>query len=505
MTKINPLYFNPVDYLNPKKRKWHLVRLFSGYILVAMAVAVAVVVLFYLVLGFSYKNGVIVRDGMMFLSSTPGNANITLDGQPNGTTSKRLIIEAGKYNVELTRSGYRPWQRTIDLIGGRVQRYGYPLLIPNNLVSTPVLNLSGNPSIATESPNDQWLLIGDASDLTKFKLIDLSSPAQPVITSFSLPSDLLPDSTSGTWKLVEWADDNQHVLLEHDFNGQSGYVLVDISNPANSINLEAAFGRKVTNAALVSQAYNQFWFFDPTTHELDQATLGNNSVTPYLSNVLAYKDYAGGVVVYATQAKNGSVNIIWNQGGQNYLIASGLPYQPNSSDYLLNLAQYSGDWYLAVGETSGSQVVIYKNPLDFISNYPNQPVPADWIMKIKDPSYLGFSANTQFLLAESGRQIAVFNALYHTGYSYELEKLDAPQQNVIWMDGYHLLYVAGGQLNIRDFNGINQQALVGTNPVYQPFFSPGQEYLFTLSSTTDATGAAATVLSSTPLRIPADI
>lgn len=498
-----------MDYLNPKKRKQHLIRLFTGYALVSVAVILAVTILFYLVLGFSYHNGQVIQSGMMYVSSSPQGATVSLGGKPSGTTNKRFIIQAGKYRVELTKNNYRPWQRTISLVGGQVQRYDYPLLIPNRLTSSSVLQQTGQPSSTTESPNNRWLLIASSDNPLTFRLVDLNNPLQLVTTDYVLPANLLsapPAGASQSWQLVEWSNDNQHVLLRHNYGKKYEYIVLDRANPAKSVNLDAAFGASPDDVHLFNQNYDQYWFYDQASHELSRANLSNVTVTPYLSDVLAYKPYGDNIVIYATgkDMPTGQAKILWYQDGKNNLINGKIALSQNPAAYLLDLTQFRGDWYVAVGETSQDNITIYKNPLTSLSNHPNRAVPAWWVMKIKSPSYIKFSANAQFVLAENGRQISVFNALYHVGYNYQLAELDAPQKHAVWMDGYHLLYVAGAQLHVVDFNDLNDQTLVAANAADLPFFDKNNEYLFTLLSGTSG-GKKTTSLNRTPLRVTADL
>lgn len=498
-----------MDYLNPKKRKAHLIRLFVGYAIIALGVVLGIIILFYLVRGFSYKDGVVIQNGMLYVSSSPSNATIKLDGAAGGTTNKRFITEAGKYTINLTKSGYRPWERTVTLAGGKVQRYDYPLLIPNSLTSSSVLTLDGQPPLVTQSPNKRWLLIKSADDATKFKLVDFSTPASPVITTYTLPASvvsLAPPGASETWKAVEWSNDNQHVLLEHYFGDQHEFIMVDITNPANALNLEAAFGAGAApdQIALFNQNYDQYWFYDQASHTLSRANLSDKSITPYLTDVLAYKTYADNIVLYATStgAAAGESKILWYQGGQNYPLAT-LPLGASPADYLLDLAQYNGDMYAVAGATAANAVTVYKNPLAQLANHPNFVRPF-WIMKLSSPNFEQISANAQFVLAENGKNVAVANLYYHTGYSYQLGGLDSPQTHVSWMDGYHLLYVNGGLVRLLDFDDLNPQSLVSASANYPPLVDSNSEYLFTLSTSSGA-GPTTTTLELTPLRLPADI
>lgn len=492
-----------MDYLNPKNRRNHLIRLFTGYVLISITVVLAVMILFYLVLGFSYKDGVVIQNGMMFISSSPTGANITINGKAEGAANKRLIVPAGKYQIELQRDGYRPWQRTVNLEGSKVQRYYYPILIPNQLTSSSVVTVKGTVDLATESPDSNWLLLNNPASPLKFKLADLSNPLQIEVTNLTLPSALVSSGDRQSWQLVEWSNDSRHVLLRHNFDSSHEFVVVDVEDPTKSVNINDKFGASPTRVNLFDENYDEYWFYNDRNKELSRADLSGGKISRFLPKVLAYKSFSDSIVLYATAAKSGKVKIIWHQDNRDYVIADDMPLSKAADGYLFDLAQFEGDWYVAIGETGGKSISIYKNPVDYITSH-KSIVQADYALDIKHPNYLKFSANAQFILAENGLSVAVFNALYATNYEYELGRLDAPQKHVIWMDGFHLLHVANGQLEIADFNGINRQVLVAASAKYQPFFNTNQEYLFTLSNSGSG-DKATTILSSTPLRLPADL
>lgn len=491
-----------MDYLNPNKRRKHLIRLFTGYGLAAVLIALAVVVLLYLVRGYSYQDGVLVRSGMAFISSTPSGAVVTTNGKPNGSTNERLTLLAGKYDINLAKTGYRPWQRTIELAGGMVQRYDYPLLIPDQLTSSQVLALKYRPGIVAESPNRDFLLMSNPASQLKFLLVDLSNPAQPVATTLNLPSNILTETAHGSWQLVEWSADNQHVLLKYGAKSSYEYVVLDTNTPSKSVNLDAAFGVKLAEVQFFNDLYDQYWFYNPTSGKLLQANLSGATTTPFLSHVLAFKAYADNIVLYLTASKTAKnkVRLLWYQSGKNYELADNLPLSSSPDDYLLDLAQYRGDWYAVIGAKTGGSVAVYKNPLSQISSEAKNALPPYWTIKIDKPNYLKFSASTQFILAENNRNVAVFNNYTHDIYSYSVDPLDKPQTNLQWMDGYHLLGVNSGLLQLRDFNDLNQQTLVAADPAYSPFFDTSYRYLFTLVKSGNGV-----ILNSTPLRLPGDM
>jgi len=52
------------------------------------------------------------------ITSTPGEAAITVNGEPAGTTPATLKLDVGEQRIALSRPGYRTWSETIQVKGG---------------------------------------------------------------------------------------------------------------------------------------------------------------------------------------------------------------------------------------------------------------------------------------------------------------------------------------------------------------------------------------------------
>jgi hypothetical protein len=122
-----------MDFLDPKKRRAYHIRLIVGYVLVAIVIGLATVILVYGANGYGIntKTGQIVQNGLLFADSKPGGARIYLnDVDQNAATAARLVLPAGNYKLTLKKSGYRDWSRHFTLSEQSVARYVYPFLFP---------------------------------------------------------------------------------------------------------------------------------------------------------------------------------------------------------------------------------------------------------------------------------------------------------------------------------------------------------------------------------------
>lgn len=490
-----------MDYLDVKKQSRHHVMLFIGYVLVAVAIVLAARILVYRAYGFGIgKNGTVIQNGLIFFSSQPNPANIYINGQPQtSTTNVRLLLPEGIYHVKLTRNGYLDWQRTIELDGGSVEHFDYPLLVPRTLTTKKVTGFTTAPGLVTQSPDQRWLLVEAPGSTTDFSLYDLKNIAKPPVT-VSLPANLITKAASSeTWQLGEWADDNQHVLLEHDFDGKIEYILLDRASPSQSVNLNTVLAANPAKLTLKNKKYDQYYLYDNSNGGTLQTATLKSPVTPVLQHVLAYQSYGAGTLLYVTSegAKPGTVQVKISAGGQTQTIRS----LPAGTNYLVDLTEYSGTMYVAAGATADNKVYIYQDPVGQLAEHPGHaPVPAQ-VLHIPGPNYVSFSPNAQFIMASGGNYFGVYDIENQNGYNYTTpEPMDPPQTHAIWMDGDRLAYVSGGKLLIFDYDNTNHHLLTADAAQYPPAFAPDYKDVYML-----APGASGQFdLTDTSLLTPAD-
>ena len=500
-----------MDFLDPKKERANFIKLLLGYGLITIAISIATLVLLYEAYGYSLNSqGQITQNGLLFISSQPTGASIYLNNTLySSTTNTRAIIPAGPYNLKITDAGYRDWDRPVYVAGGDVQHFDYPFLFPTKLQTTDISDLSTDPSIATQSPNQRWLLLGRSDNSGTFSLYDMSNPAKPVETDITLPSSVYTAGTGNeTWGLEEWAGDNTNVVLLHTYvtNGTTNreYIMLNVATPANSVNLTKELNlSQQEQLSLYNGSTSQFYIYDPVAQNLQHVN-SDGSVDSTLPHVIAYKTYGTNQILYVTdhspdgKITAGQDSVVLLDGHQSYILRT-LP--ADAASYDLNMAQYAGDWYVAVAASNGSFVYIYMDPQNQLLGSDGYPDP--WRrLPLNDPSYLAFSANTQFLMAESGQNFYVYDFENIAQYSYTAtQPLDQPQAHATWMDGDRIMYVSNGKMVVFDYDYRNQQTLVAANPAYVPVFSANYKYLYTLRPGS-ADGTVKPALTSTSMLVP---
>ncbi len=490
-----------MDYLDPNKRRRHSMLLAIGYVCMAIAIITTTVILVYQAYGYGIdRNGTVIQNGIVFFSSQPNPAEIRLNKKLLASqTNTRQTVQAGIYDARMTRSGYVDWHREIEVTGGSVSHYDYPQLLPKTVQTSQFASFAGFPSLATQSPDRRWLLVSEAADNRSYLLYDLKNLTKSPVT-LALPADVATKSdTSEQWQASEWADDNQHVILRHDYDQKLEFISLDRQNPEQSINLSRTLSDTPAIISLNNKKYDQYYLYNGADHSLLTASLRAPVPVQFLKDILAFKSYADNTVLYCSSADApaGKVVLRIRVGDQSTLLRT----FPESARYLLDIASYSGTPYVVASSASEDKVYIYKDPLNQLSSRRGSVIVPQQVLHVTGADYESFSTTAQFIMAEHGNQVAVYDLENKNGYNYNLAAsapLDPQQTHAEWMDGNRLTYVGANKLQILDYDHENQRSFTASAPT-PPFFTPDYKNVLTLVTT--STGSN---LVQTSLRIPGD-
>ena len=484
-----------MDFLDPRKRRSNQIRLIIGYFLMWVAIILGTVILVYAAYGYGIntKTGEVVENGLLFVGSKPSGGEIYLNGKDqNATTASRLVLPAGNYTLSIKRSGYRDWQRSFGLDEHSIARYVYPFLFPTKPRVTPLKTYSTQSPLVTQSPDRRWYLVQNpdaAAGAVSFDEYDTTATDMSKnIQAVNIPSGILSGDQSGSsLSLIEWSTDNNHVLLKNTYAGGDEFIVFDRANPADSFNVNKLFGIAPNQVALFNKKVDQLYIYDQSQQTLQLGDVSKATLaTPLIKDALAFKPYGTNLIAYIT-TKNQSAGQaqarIWSNG-QTYPL-----YSFTAGDhYLIDMAQYQGQWYYFAGSNKSPRINIYKNPLDNIKNPAiGKAVP---VLALQDPGATegSFSANTEFIEVESGQSFAVYDLETLNSYQYTLSSpLAAPMS---WMDGDRLVGSTGGNVLVMDYDDTNAQTLVPTLQPEGGLFSRDYNHLLVMEPVSGSDGAS---------------
>ncbi len=484
-----------MDFLDPSRKKAHRRRLFLGYFLMAIMVAIGTLIVLYQANGWDVnrENGEFIQNGIVFVDSKPGGATVYVNNvAEREKTDTRLVLPEGIYTIRIEAEGYRTWQRSFELDGGQIERLVYPFLLPNTLTITDVKTYDAKPLIASQSPDRRWVLIQRPGETYQFDVFDLINPAEKPVQVAVPITTLTSPSVDASLEFVEWSTDNKHVLVKRSYENKSEYIIFNREASAETVNLNTAFGITPAEVSLRDKKPDQFYYLDSLPGVLRTANTKSKTISaPLLSAVIDYKSYGDNIILYVTKegAQNDKTNFKILDGETDYLLKS----VKQSEEYVLDVAKYNGDWYYVIGATNESAVFVYKNPVTVLKQE-NSSLSAYSILRLGNPKFVSFSANTQYIKAQSGKTITTLDLEHEKQYIFELDQDIPLDQDVKWMDGHRFVYVDNQQSYIVDFDGSNKQTLVTSALPNSPFFDRDYDNVFTIeNSKTDNSKMAFTL------------
>lgn len=497
-----------MDFLDPGYEKRHRIMLYVGYGLITLAIAVASLVALYLSTGYSLKrDGTVDQNGIVFVSSNPGGgASITVSGKGTvGTTNDRVLLASGQYTMQLSKQGYQPWQHSLYVQGGDVQRFTYVRMFPSKLSTQTVHSFAATPQFVSQSPDRRWLIIKDANTPAGFLEYDLRDPIKPILTEFALPdAAFTPGDEAASWKVVEWSTDNQHVLLSHTYTTgdtqTNEYSMLDRETPTKSQNLTKALSLTQTDElSLLDKRYDRFYILRTDTKQLRAIESSGQAIGTTIEHVRAFKSYGSDTLLYVSDAAEattgtdaGQVRVILSNGTKQITLRR---FPTTMSHFLLDIADYSNNRYVVLGSGDDKGVYIYRNPL--LATGSSSTLPTPWrFLNVDKPTNVSFSSSAEYVAVQNSSSVMVYDAYRIASRRYALPKpLDTPQTSARWMDSDHITYVSDGTIVVFDYDGENLASLAKAAPQFTPFFSSNYSSLFCLSPI-DAEGKTNLTISS---------
>jgi len=479
-----------MEFLDPEEKRERTIRLFVGYGLVATIIIFSTFILSFVLQGFSlFDASADVRNGLLFVDSKPVSANVSINNKVEKRTDARFVLPEGSYDVALNEDGYRPWQKTVDVIGGSVTYHIYPRLFPLDIKKQITAQYQSTPKIWTESPSRRWIVASASPTDPIFSVADTSKPKDSPV-QIIVPETVISkqDIATATFKVIEWANDNRRFLLhKKTADGASQYVVIDRERPEESFNVSTrlALGNDIS-IRLRDKKYNQYYVLDAATKLLRRANI-ESGIEPVIvaDGVVSYAPYESNLILYATEsgAQSGSYAVRILDGATNYLL------QPiiASQTVLLDVAKYEGDWFYIVGSGAQDTTQIYVNPLQNSSNVDtNGALRSQLKLNLRAPRFAAFSDNARFIAVQNDSSFSVYDAELQTIYSFN-SPVQLPIDGATWMDGHRFHVVSGGAEHVFEYDGANYQTLTEAIDGSRAFYDRDFVRIFTLVKQADST------------------
>src|SRR5438105_4452227 len=108
----------------------------SGYILATVIIIGGTFLLVAYGQGYSYdfKFHRLIHNGLVILQSTPSGAKVVADGQdPHKKTPYHNQFVAGEHEFSVSKDGFRPWHKILQVLASQVSLAQYVILFPQHI------------------------------------------------------------------------------------------------------------------------------------------------------------------------------------------------------------------------------------------------------------------------------------------------------------------------------------------------------------------------------------
>lgn len=245
-------------------------------------------------------NGRLEQGALVQFDSLPAGARVSIDGQPTSlqTPNKRSVL-AGVRSFTMERNDYRTWSKTLDLAAGTLTWLDYVRLVPVELKPQLVRQYETVTAVKA-SPDFRTMLIQTDSSRPVFERVDIRD-REVRTSSLVLPADLYSQSTvegvTHRFTLDKWDSDGRYILVKHDFNESTEWLVVDTEAASRSQNISRLLGIAFSDLQFSGTSGNVlFGLTDGIVRKVD---LSNATISRALiSDVISFSLFETNVITY---------------------------------------------------------------------------------------------------------------------------------------------------------------------------------------------------------------
>lgn len=443
-------------------KKQLLVRRIIFSIIATISVIIILVATILFMLGYRFGSdiGTIEQGALLQFDSTPNNANIWIDGRNTGMrTSNKQTVVAGVHTVMFTKDKYEDWSRTLDLTAGTLTWLDYARMVPKERAPETVAYYQSVVA-AKASPDMKYMLLQQAADKPEFQLADLRS-VDVKLSNLSLPENLYSEAgvegVAHSFALDEWNVGGRYILIQHTFNDQTEWLMVDTENLSQSSNISRTLGITLKDIHFAGTSGRTLFGLtdDGNIRKLD---LSSGTLSRALvSKVESFQLYETNMISYiGTDGPDNSQKVagVYRDGDE---VSHVLRRVDTADAVALNITvgRYFTDDYVAIAE--GNEVTILKGSYPTSSADDTDSLkPLATLNLINPVQRLSFSPKSDYILAESISGFKSFDIEHLRTATGTINKSpEAATTPLQWLDIAHVWNQQNGQLVMRDFDNSN--------------------------------------------------
>lgn len=464
---------------NSSKRKVRA-RLAFVYTLMALAIIAGVTILVLILQGYRFNryDGKVEQGGLVQFDSKPSGATVTLDTiQLAARTASKLTVSAGTHAVTISKNGYLPWTKTVNVKAGSVLWLNYARLYPEKPVLTTTASFEALTSVLVSPNRKLTAAVGAPTDASLY-VVSLNDD-KPVARKVEIAASAMTtagDPATVTMSLVSWDKDSSYLIVKRVYDGKTEYLSVNADN-GSATNITKTLGVNALRLEYVLGDHNSLYILTDA-HEVRRADLGASTLSgPLLSGIADFAQADRSTVTYETLPNDGgarSVGYLTNGASRPRTVHT--VNDDGTTSFKFRMATYYGDTYLVIAYGDTTTIYTASVPSSDSSSTLSW-TRVGWLATKGGVRYLGFSPTSQrFVYAQMTNSVATYDL--ETDVLAKVTLQGDASRTVDWVDLFHIGSTAAHESYFYDFDGTNGRAVAASAMDFPVTISENDKFFY---------------------------
>jgi len=468
-------------------KKNRLLRQVFVYAVMTISVIIITTFIIFFVLGFRFNavDGRIEQYAFLQYASDPSGSAVWVDGQYIGSnTPTKNSIQSGKHDFMMTKTGYKSWNKSLDVKAGIITWLNYVLLVPDQLTVESVRKYESlYDSLA--SPNNKSVIVQYLANEPNFEIVDTNSDSNTVkkITiNSTFYSQANVKGVKHTFNVMTWDEGGRYVLIKHAYGNSFEWLVLDTQDANRTINASKLFNMNFSSITFSGTSGNTLYALESS--DIRKLDLTAETISkPLVSNVESFSLYDSNIIAYVEKAAtaSGLVSVgVYREGDS---VAHTLR-TAKAKDNVMQIAvtHYFNENYIAISENKTVDILSGSYPSG--SNGDISGLKSVASFELRDVALgLSFSPTGQYLLAWSGSHYNSYDLEYQSLVSYEIDG-NSSIFNVKWLNDNYLWSDRDNVLKIREFDGVNVEKINDVTTGQDALITSNGRYIYSFNKTT---------------------
>lgn len=460
-----------------RQRKRQFIKVMIAEIGMVIAVIAIVVVSTLASMGFFVtSSGNIEQSGLVQIHSMPTGGSVELDGAVLfSRTNLSRSLTPGEHSLKITKEGYDGWAKTVKIYSGLLVRLYYPRLFLLDRKAESVMTLGQKISfysiaddytntLYAEEKSAVWTLLSIKGSEVQRMDLNLTEilPGVKEVDEQAKNREKKKEFT-GKVEEIQWSKDNDYVLIRVFADEKQEWILLNLKNLGESLNLTKIFGLNFEKIEMIDGVANQLFALE--NGHLRKIKTSDQSISRVLLDGMTDFMSNGASLIYKAEwsrevdgeKREEQVVGVYRDGEKAGTVIARLERDANVQ---VGLSEYYGESYMVY--IVGNLATVYYGT---IPSYRENAIETDFggtkvlVEKMElaaEPKSLEVSADGEYFLMKNGERMMVIDVDMGDLYEYEIEG----DMSTGWLNEAMMYGVKDGGLTVWDFDNTNRRELV---------------------------------------------